>query len=240
MNNFDININNIINNLVRNRVINLKQIISRTQSIINSVSNHGKISSIYNIKEKEIVNEFITKLKKFNLKDNNNSNGVFKHSKNLCNLINLKKITNKINITLNKNYINNNFLNQLKNADSYLIFYIIMNFNRLLDYNTQYTIQTELAHLIIRIIEYSMNTYLKENTYGLRKFEHLISNQSPYIDETMRPIGLYQELFSEGEINDIKNQNYDAQEAFDSLDIDDYEVNDDIDNAIEALDGFET
>ena len=79
--------------MARNRTINLKQIVSRTQSIINSVRNHGKIMSIHNIKEKEIVNEFITKLKKFNLKNKDNSNGVFKHSKNLCNLVNFKKIS---------------------------------------------------------------------------------------------------------------------------------------------------
>lgn len=241
INNFEPNINHIINNLARNRIINLKQIISRTQSIINSVRNHGKIISIHNIKEKEIVNEFITKLRKFNLKDKDNSNGVFKHSKYICNLVNFKKITNQLNIKLNKNYINNNFLNIMQNADSKLIFYIIMNFNRLLDYNTQTAIQSELAHLIIRIIQYNMELYLKENNYDIRRFEYLVLGDVPYVDETIRPIGLYQELFAEGEIdeNKIKENNYDAQEAKDSLDIDDYEVDDDIDGAAEALDGYE-
>ena len=241
INNFEPNINEIINNLTRNRVINLKQIINRTQSIINSIHNNGKIKSMNNIKEKEIINEFTTKLRKFNLKDNNNSNGVFKHSKYICNLINLKKIKNKINVKLNKNYINNNFLHVLYNADSRLIFYIIMNFNRLLDYNVQTAIQSELAYLIIRIIQYNMDLYLKKNNYDIRKFEYLILGDVPYIDETVRPIGLYQELFAEGEIdeNKIKENNYDAQEAKDSMDIDDYEVDDDIDGTMEALDGYE-
>ncbi len=241
INDFNPEINSIINNLARNRVINLKQIISRTQSIINSVRNHGKVSSIHNIKEKEIVNEFITKLKKFNLKDNNDSNGVFKHSKNLCNLINFKKITNEFDIKLNKNYINNSFLNKNQNADSQLIFYIIMNFNRLLDYNPQPAIQSELAYLIIRIIEYNVNSYFKENNYDIRKFEYLTLGDIPYVNETVHPVGLYQELFAEGELDEakIKENNYDAKEAKDSLDIDDYEVDDDIDGAAEALDGFE-
>jgi hypothetical protein len=241
INNFNPDINYIINNLGRNRIINLKQIISRTQSIINSVRNHGKISSVHNIKEKEIVNEFITKLKQFNLKDKDNSNGVFKHSKYICNLVNFKKITNQINIKLNNNYINNNFLNAMYNADLQLIFYIIMNFNRLLDYNSQPAIQSELAHLIIKIIQYSMELYIKENNYDIRSFEYLVLGDVPYIDETIRPIGLYQELFAEGEIDEIKikENNYDAQEAKDAFDIDDYEVDDDIDGAIEALDGYE-
>jgi len=241
INNFNPDINHIVNNLCRNRIINLKQIISRTLSIINSVRNHGKILSIHNIKEKEIVNDFITKLRKFNLKDKDNSNGVFKHSKHICNLVNFKKITNQLNVKLNKNYINNNFLNIMHNSDLQLIFYIIMNFNRLLDYNPQTAIQSELAHLIIRIIQYNMEIYLKENNYDFRKFEHLVLGDVPYIDETIRPISLYQELFGEGDIdeNKIKENNYDAQEAKDSFDIDDYEVDDDIDGAIEALDGYE-
>lgn len=239
--NFKPNVNHIINNLARNRIINLKQMISRTQSIINSIRNHGKIVSFYNIKEKEIVNEFITKLKKFNLKDNNNSNGVFKHSKYICNLVNFKKITNELNVKLNKNYINNNFLNIMQNADSKLIFYIIMNFNRLLDYNTQTAIQSELAYLIIRIIKYNMDIYLKENDYNIRRFEYLTLGDIPYIDETTRPNGLYQELFDGGDINEekAKEMNYDAQEINDALDIDDYDRDDDIDGAAEALDGYE-
>ena len=233
--------NYIVNNLARNRVINLKQIISRTQSIINSVRNHGKISSYHNIKEKELVNDFITKLKKFNLKDENNSNGVFKHSKHICNFVNFKKITNQLNIKINKNYIDNNFLNILQNADSQLIFYIIMNFNRLLDYNTQTAIQSEIAHLIVRIIQYNMQQYLKENNYDIRRFEYLMLGDTPYINETVRPVGLYQELFGEGQLdeNAMKEQNNDAQEVIDSLDVDDYEVDEDIDGAAEAFDNDE-
>jgi hypothetical protein len=116
-----------------------------------------------------------------------------------------------------------------------------MNFNRLLDYNPQTAIQSELAHLIIVIIQYNMQLYFKENNYDIRRFEYLVLGDVPYIDDTVHPIGLYQELFSEGEIdeNKIKENNYDAQEAKDSLDIDDYEVDDDIDGAAEALDGYE-
>ena len=116
-----------------------------------------------------------------------------------------------------------------------------MNFNRLLEYNTQTAIQSEIAHLIVRIIQYNMQLYLKENNYDIRKFEHLMLGDTPYINETVRPVGLYQELFAEGQLDEnlIKEQNNDAQEVIDSLDIDDYEVDDDIDGRAEALDGYE-
>jgi hypothetical protein len=238
---FEPDYKNILDSILRNRIVNLKQIISRTQSIINSVRNHGRITNIHNLKEKEIINEFIIKLKKFNMKDKDGSNAVFKHSLELLNLINFKEINN-IKYQTNKNYINNDILNKIINADSKLIYYIIMNFNRLLDYNTQTAIQAELAYIIIRIIQYSIDLYFKEyNVYELRKFEYLILADVPYIDETIKPIGLYQELFS-GEIDETtkeqeKEKNIDAREEMEAIDVDDYEQDDDIDGTMEAFDG---
>ena len=239
--NFNPNLNLIINNLMRNRIINLKQIIIRTKSIIYSIHNNNKIFNIYNEKEKEIVNDFTTKLKKFNLRDKNNSNSVFKNSKNICNLVNFNKINENIDIELNSNYINNNFLNNLYNIDIELIYYIIMNFNKLLDYNKQPAIESELAHLIIKIIEYDIFLYFKENNYYTRKFEYLILGDLPYIDETVKPIGLYQELLTSQEIDDekIKEENYDAYEENNALDIDDCEMNDDVDDSAELFDSYQ-
>ena len=64
-----------------NRMNNLKQIILRAQSIIHNIRNSGSITSIYNNDEKEIVNEFTKKLKKFNIKDETNHNNIFKNYK---------------------------------------------------------------------------------------------------------------------------------------------------------------
>ena len=66
-------------------------------------------------------------------------------------------------------------------------------------------------------------------------------NETPYIDETLKIIGHYQELLTQHEIDDPdkKEQVYSEQEAIDSLDIDDYDKDDDIDGTAEALDGYE-
>uniref|UniRef100_A0A6C0DA89 Uncharacterized protein n=1 Tax=viral metagenome TaxID=1070528 RepID=A0A6C0DA89_9ZZZZ len=240
INNFTPDNNKIINNLIRTRVINLKQIIARVQSIINSIRNHGKVNRFYNVEEKDIVNEFITKLKNFNLKDENQSNSVFKHSKYILSLVNVKPIYGNINLVYNNQYLDNNILNTSINADTKLIYFLVMNLNRLLDYNTLPAIESELAYLIIRIIEYSFKIYYKEHNYfEIRKFDYLLLSDIPYINETVRLDGFYQELVTSQEIDDekVKEQNYDAQEAFDSLDIDDYDQDDDIDGNMEALDG---
>ena len=235
LHNFNPNTLNIINDLSRIRIINLKQIINRTQSIINAISNHSKNNSIYNVKEKEIINEFITKLKNLNLK--NNQDKVFKHSKHICNLVNFKEIVNNVDITLNKNYLKNDFLNNMLKTDSKLIYYIILNFNKLLEYNTQPAIESEIAHLIIKIIEFITDLYFKDINYEIRKFEYLVLTDVPYIDENIKSFGLYNDLVNVNEIDNekIKEQNEDIEEQNNALDIDDYDQDEDIDNTTQAF-----
>jgi hypothetical protein len=233
----------VVLKILRNRMNNLKQIIMRAQSIIHNVRNSGEITSIYNLEEKQIVGEFTKKLKKFNIKDETGHNSIFKNYKTIIHKLPISyNIPENLNIELNKNYLDVNNLNSLSNSDSKLIFYIIFNFNRLLDYNKQPVIESELSHMIIKIIRYLFNLYYRPySNYHVRRFDFLLINETPYIDETLKIVGHYQELLTQQEIDDPekKDEQYSAQEAFDSLDIDDYEQDDDVDGAAEALDGYE-
>ena len=118
---------------------------------------------------------------------------------------------------------------------------MIFNLNRLLDYNTQIAVQSELCHLIIRIIRYSFDQYNRpySNTQ-IRKFDFILINEVPYIDDNLKVVGFYQELLDNKEFGNNcdkeKDNNIDTREASESMDIDDYEVDDDIDYSIEALD----
>ena len=234
---------NVILKIIRNRMNNLKQIIIRTQSIIYNIKNSGVVTSMYNNDEKEIVNEFTKKLKKFNTTDETSHNNIFKHFRYMVTKLPVNyNIPENLNIELNKNYLDISSLNTLSNSDCKLIFYLIFNLNRLLDYNKQPVIESELAHLIIKIIRYLFNLYYRPySNYNVRKFDFLLLNETPYIDETLKVVGHYQELLTQQEIDDPdkKEESYSAQEAFDSLDIDDYEKDDDIDGTAEALDGYE-
>lgn len=234
--------------IIRTRINDLKQIIIRTQSIINNIRNSGNILSIYSIGEKEIVNEFTKKLKKFNISDNKNENDIFRNYKYILSNIHVNyKIPKNFNINLNKNYIDINILNSLCNSDIKLIYYLIDNLNKLLDYNNQPAIESELAHLIIKIIKFLFNLYYRPYfNYQIRKFDYLLLNEAPYIDETLKVIGHYQELLTQQEIDDPDNKDemINNKEANESLDIDDYgdtenNIYDDIDESMEALDGYE-
>lgn len=232
--------------IIRNRINDLKQIIIRTQSIINNIRNSGKIVSNYNINEKEIVNEFTKKLKKFNV--SNEKDEIFKNFKEILSNIHISyKIPDNFKVNLNKNYIDINIITTLNNSDIKLIFYLIENLNKLLDYNTQPAIESELAHLIIKIIKFLFNMYYRPYfNYNIRKFDYLLLNETVYIDETLRVVGHFQELLTQSEIDDPdkKEEEYNMKEATDALDIDDYSDEedkkyDDIDNSAEALDGYE-
>jgi hypothetical protein len=233
----------VVLKIIRTRMNNLKQIIMRAQSIIHNVRNSGEITSIYNIEEKQIVTEFTKKLKKFNIKDETGHNNIFKHFKTIIHKLPVSyNIPENINIELNKNYLDVNNIISLANSDSKLIFYIVFNFNRLLDYNKQPVIESELSHMIIKIIRYLFNLYYRPySNYHVRRFDFLLINETPYIDETLKVVGHYQELLTQQEIDDPekKDELYSSQEAFDSLDIDDYEQDDDVDGTAEALDGYE-
>jgi hypothetical protein len=124
----------------------------------------------------------------------------------------------------------------LNNIDNYLLFYIIYNFNKLLDSNDN----NEICYLIVRIISQLFNTYYTPYAnYNIQRFDILLFTDTPFIDETLKPSGYYQELLTKEEIDDHdrKDAAYDELEAKESLDIDDYEVDDDIDGVGEMMDG---
>jgi hypothetical protein len=235
---------NITNNYLRTRVNNLKQIVSRIQSIINNIKNNGRNNSIYSSEEKVLVDEFTKKIKNFNTRTPDGHDAVFKHWRIISNNIGINKIPENISLNISKNYFDTVTLNNLNNSDCKTIFYLIYNFNRLLDYNTQLALQSELSHLIIRLIKYSFNQYFRPySDTQVRKFDFILINETPYIDDSLKVVGFYQELLNSKEIDDQnqkqRDDNTDAKEAFESMDVDDYEVDDDVDGTMEAYDGPE-
>ena len=233
----------ILLHILRDRIHNLKQIIIRMQSIIFNIHNGESITTSVNNDETEIINEFTKKLKQFNLNGKTKPNNIFKYSSLIINNLSLNyNIPDNINIELNKNYLDVKLLNLLENTDCKLIFYIIHNLNKLLDYNTQNSVASELAHLIVKLIKYSFHLYYKSYTnYNIRKFDYLLLNDNVSINETIKAVGHYQELLSQQEIEDPnkKEELENAREELDAIDIDDYEKTDDIDDFAETFDNNE-
>ena len=224
--------NLIIEKLVRLKVNNLKQIISRSNGIIYRIKNNLKETSVYGSQEKDIINSFIKTIKKFDVKNENKSKSVFKHWKYITNKSILNKIPENIKLDKNNNFINVDITESFNNIDSKLLFYFIYNLKRLLDYNSNLNVKSTLALLIVRLIQYNFNQYfVPYDNFEVRKLETLINIDAPNIDESLRIISSFEELYNNQEIDDvygnmtedeIKEMKYDMQEEFDSLDLDGY------------------
>jgi len=83
--------------------------------------------------------------------------------------------------------------------------------------------------MLIHIIQYCYEMYhIPLENSQIRKFDSLLSLDAPYIDESLRIVGYYQELVNVKEIDDVadKEKEYDVKEEQDALDIDEYDEND--------------
>ncbi len=223
----------ILKQLIRIRINNLRQIIYRTNSIIEKINNNAKTKEIenpYNIEEFKLVEEFKKSLKHFNTNDKDNKGHIFKHIYTVTNNTILKDLPENLVINNEDNMqIDTKILNKINNTDSVLLFYYIFNLSRLLEYNEQPAIKTNLAYLILKIIQFSYYSYYIpfENTL-IRKFDSLLLIDAPYIDESNRVIGFYQELVNVKEIDEEvnKEREMDMNEEQNALDIDEYDDND--------------
>jgi hypothetical protein len=101
--------------------------------------------------------------------------------------------------------------------------------NKLIEYNNQPAIRIQLSYMLIRIIQLSYYSYFIPIEYtAIRRFDSLLSIDAPYIDESSRVIGFYQELVNVKEIDDavVKEKDYDMNEEQNALDIDEYDEDD--------------
>jgi hypothetical protein len=240
--NEDLDTKDNILKLIRSRFNNIKQIITRTQSIIFSLNNKYIKNTKYGINENNILEEYIKKIKKINTVDEKGHNIIFKNYNYILHRLQIDYDLPNIELKTIKNYIDIENLLYLENNDNRLIFYLLDNFNKIIKYNKTGLNITEIINLICKIIYYSFEIYnIPFISYDIPKFDFLLINETPYIDETLKIVGHYQELMTQKEIDDPdkKDQDYSNKEAQTSLDIDDYDVDDDIDGTAEALDGFE-
>lgn len=233
----------IILKVLRTRMNYLKQIITRGQSMIYKINYNKKdMDNKYNLFESKIINEFNKKIKSIKTSDETNHNVIFKNYKYITTRLDLNYNIPNIKLVIVKNYLDIRNLINLENNDNKLLFYFINNLDKILEYNKKSQAIVEIAKFIINIIVYSFNSYYTTlENYNITKFDFLLINETPYIDETLKVKGHYQELMTQQEIDDPnkKEEEYDNKEAMDSLDIDDYENDDDFEGNAEALDGFE-
>ena len=83
--------------------------------------------------------------------------------------------------------------------------------------------------------------YKQYSNFEIRKFDYYLINERPVTDNILKVTGNYNELTTNEEINNPDNieELYTIQEEKDSYEINDYEVDDEFDGAVETLHGFD-
>lgn len=205
-----------VSNIIRNRIIQLKNILINVQRIFNQMMSQNK-----NTLEK-ISKHFSKKIK--NIKTMNDD-GTFKFFANINEIINSSYFESNISkeekITFDKDYLYAGNIIKLFNTDQKLIIYMCEQFNKMLDINENDHNKIMLVYMFSMIIDqqYDLVTAReKNNNYAdIKKFNSLESNFYNKVDVVEMDIfeGLSDEERKELE-NEIK---YDV-EANDALDVD--------------------
>ena len=231
-------------NIIDRRINNLKQIINKVNEIIEKINNSMKVKpDIFNSQQLKLINEFNKLIKEIELTDLDGSNSVFKHKDYIVNNISNNNITPlpKENVYFNPAPIfDMTIMENMNSIDSKLIFFIIYNFNRLLEYNSKNSQISIINYLIVRLVDMNYQQYYVDiNRTDIKRFISYIYRDQPYMDENLRVVGVYNELVDENEevSEEVRNNIMDNMEADDALDIDDYESDDpEAEGYMESLD----
>jgi len=222
----NINYKELLTNLIRYRVNNLNFMIAKSKILLEKINNNNNNKFTYNSEDK-LIEEINKQIKQFKTVNNEGKKKIFKHINIVRNINNIED--NNIKLIISKNYINTEVLNTLNNNDSFLIYYYIMNLNRLLSYNSDSISKTNISLMIIKIILHCFNLfYLPLENSNIRKFNSILITDTPYINPSLQISGYYQELVSSSEIDDEKvaEQTYNIQEEMDSYVLNSSEIQD--------------
>jgi hypothetical protein len=237
----------IIDYIIRSRIRNLKNIIISFQKIINRIKYNVKNRKTYSINPRfnEIVDNFSKKIKSIKLTNDKNKSAVFKNWKKIQADFYLDIENNDIenndieNIVFNGNYISTNQITKLGNTDTLIIFYIIKQLEKLLNYNNSKYDLINVATLIISSINYTFTTFYDDNySLDINKFKILLDSDTSIVDENLHDVGLYNELITTDELEDpdIRENMDENIEINSGMDLDDDAENDD-DDYIEDMQG---
>ena len=221
------NISQFLNNILSLRIQNLKNSISNIQQIIYQIKNNYNGMTL-----NPIAKYYQNKIKTIETYDSNGDR-IFKDWNILTSALfhtNIKLNTD-INIYTLPNtntYISTDTLLKFISNDDILLYYIITQFNMLLDINTNTYIKTNIAYLIINIIIQIFKNFNKIETasfdINVKKFYNYIINN---IDVSISSDEIDYSSMTEEEIEKLKEEIDIDRERLDALDADQDETNED-------------
>ena len=127
--------------------------------------NNEEEESYFNNKYDEIINKYKNKFNNIKLKDENNNNEIFKHWKGVVDITVPNK---KIDIENISTSINLNQIIKIDENGNILLYYLINNLNKLINYNDNKILKSNLCTFILDFINIIFDTY-NEEEYNINK-----------------------------------------------------------------------
>ena len=237
--NDDYIIKKIFSRLNRDRLSHLKLIIRDIVQIINQLRyNYKRLINIdmqlfENDNEEDVrnitINTFRKKLTKFDIRNKNGKNKIFNKWNTITNSLQYKLKNDDINFDIKDNIVTNKQLADYDYNGNILLFYLISELNKLLDYNDNKFIKNSLALLIVKILSDSydkFDTEEKLQNKDIKRFEYII-NSKTYVDDIQdQGVNHETEKNAMSIVEDIdddelkQNMLIDAEEERDALDLD--------------------
>lgn len=246
-----------IKKLLDERLVNMKSILYYLVIILNKIFN-GSTIKVDDINDEKyyyennllnLVDKYYKKLNSINIYDSKNKHMAFKHWKGIY-----RHNSNILINETNRIHINVYDIIEYDMRSIYCIYYIISEFEKLLEYNKGH-LKINIIEFLTEFIDVAFNLYNKEKlnyNYEIKRFKYVLQGSEylrDIIEKTkINKIGIYDEDEDEDELTSeekkkIKNNNMEENEMKDALDIaldrdenDNYDEDDDVVDIEKAFD----
>jgi hypothetical protein len=216
-------VKNIVTDIIRDRIHNLKKVVYEFQRFLYKIKNNFiKVETstaseqIDNKKEYEkkkvelnIIDEIILKyqrkLTNVSTYDENKKNKIFTDWKTMHNEIFVEDISD-INIYQASNLLNAEDINKYDNNGNILLYYIVTEMEKLINYNQNKTIRMNIINFYIDFINtvFDMfNTENKLNIFDVKRFMHILKSATYVHDMEQKGHGIAE--YTEGIYEEFKD-----------------------------------
>ena len=237
--NDDYIIKKIFSRLNRDRISHLKLIIRDIVQIINQLRYNYKREINIDMQlfeeddEEDVrsntIDSFRKKLTKFDIRDKDGKKKVFRKWDELTNALQFKLKNDDINFDIRDEIVTSKQLADYDYNGNILLFYLISELERLLNYNDNKFIKNSLALLIVRVLSDSydkFDTEEKLQNKDIRRFEYILNSKTYVEDIQDQGVNFEAEKDAMGvAVDDIEDELKqkiltDAEEERDALDLD--------------------
>ena len=230
----------ILADISRNRIQNLKKAITDIQRFLYRIKyNYETKPGIDN--PDKFLEQYMNVLgSKIKLKDAENKNKIFSNWKAVKYELFFQELSNKlVNLSFDSKYLLTDDISFYDYHGNIILYYIISELRKLLDYNPDKFFKQKIAFLMIDMINKIYNNFNEENfkkNFEIKRFQYIINSKAYIYDVEQKGHGLEGEL--EGFYGEYKDPDdpedpdqveriESDKEEFDALDVDgdlDYEI----------------